>query len=79
MSELSDLIKQIAQEVLQENAAVNQQLPNMQGSVIKIEDDGTVDVQASDGTVYTGCGTPIVRTVGDIVVLVTADGKKIAI
>jgi hypothetical protein len=78
MSELSDLIKQIGKEILQEQAAVFQQDPNMQGTVININDDGTVNVQATNGSVYT-CGAPVVRTIGELVVVVSADGKKIAI
>jgi hypothetical protein len=79
MSELTDLIKQLVQEVLDEQAAVNKQVPNMQGAITAVNSDGTVDVQASDGTVYSACGTPKVRNLGEIVILVTADGKRIAV
>jgi hypothetical protein len=78
MSELSELIKEIGREILQEQATVYQQDPNMQGSVIQVNDDGTVNVQVSNGSVYT-CGTPVVRTLGDLVIVVTADGKKVAV
>ncbi len=47
------------------------------GTVINVNDDGTVDVQTST-SMYTSVGTPIVMSIGTLVIVITADGKRTA-
>jgi len=73
-------LKQLIQEVLDENSTqTTGDLQPTQGTVININDDGTVDVQASDQTFY-GVGYPDPNVViGTIVIVVTGDGVTAAI
>lgn len=75
---LKALIQQLIRDTIAEQALTQNQTQNERGTVVKINDDGTVDVQTSNGAIY-NCGTPIQRTKGTMVVVVTADGQKVAV
>jgi hypothetical protein len=78
MSQLKSIIQQLIRETIDDHNTINNTAPNEIGTVDSVNDDGTVDVSAGSG-VYSGCGTPVPRIVGDVVLLVTADGRKVAL
>lgn len=68
--------------IRQEIAALIQnsgQQPPLQGIVSLVNADGTVNVDTAAGSLQ-GVGTPIVRTVGEQVIVVTSqEGTKVAL
>jgi hypothetical protein len=77
-SEIRELIKGIIREVDQESALAGAQTPNVQGTVVSVGSDGTVSVSTSLG-VFQGIGSPRSLIVGEEVVIITADGQKVAL
>lgn len=78
-SPLYSKIQAIIQEVLDE---MQQSTPNTDpefGSVVGLNNDGTVNVQTSSGSTYQNVGMATQMTVGTQVVVITADGTKVAI
>lgn len=77
-SPLRQAVKQLILDTLQEYSIVQQQNDNEQGTVASVNDDGSVNVATQSG-LYQNVGTPVQRVVGESVVVVTADGVRVAI
>ena len=78
-TQLRDVVKQLIRQTIQEMNVVNNTPQPLQGQVIAINSDGTVDVQTGSG-VFPSCGTSQVRTLNERVTLVTTtEGKRIAL
>ena len=77
-SKLRDLVKQIAQEVIAEMQNDTNNADPIAGVISAVNDDGTVAVSTANG-IFQSVGTPTVRTLGEQVVVVTADGQKVAL
>lgn len=75
---LQQAVVKIVRDEIARMANVEGNAFNEQGVVIGTNDDGTVTVQTSSG-VYNNCGTPVLRVQGEQVLLVTANGTKIAL
>lgn len=71
---LSNLIKEVLSEIQSSTVSADPE----EGTVISVNDDSTVNVQTSS-SMYSSVGTPIVLTIGALVTVITADGKKVAI
>ena len=79
-----DPFKEAVRRIIKDEIAKLQQVitgaqGNVQGTVSAINDDGTVDVDTIDGTLQE-VGTPIVRTLGEQVIVVTSlEGMQVAL
>jgi hypothetical protein len=69
----------IQQELAALQAANLGQQSNLVGVVSQVNTDGTVNVDTASGT-YQGVGTPIVRVLGEKVIVVTSqEGTRVAL
>ena len=71
---LKSLIAETIDEVNQQNFTSNPE----EGTVLSLNDDGTVVVQTSTN-VYGDCGAAVVFTEGALVLVLTGDGRRVAI
>ena len=79
-SELRAIIKELILEVIQEQQATQNKLPNVQGVVSSLDSDGTVTVTTNFGLTLTGVRTPRKLIKNDIVlVITTVDGIQVAL
>lgn len=79
MSEpLTPILKKFILDTIAEHQTNNQQTPNLSGQIVAVNDDGTVNVQTPNG-IAMNCGTPTERTIGESVIVVTADGQQVAL
>ena len=78
-SPLRQAINQLVQEVLTEMQQQTQQSDPATGTVASLNDDGTVNVALSDGTLIQNCGAAIQYTVGAQVIVITAQGVQTAV
>lgn len=76
---LRDTIKQLVREVQSEMATTEARAFNEQGIVKSIDSDGTLTVQTTSGTYSGVLPGPKTRTQNEQVIIVTADGKKVAL
>ena len=77
-SPLRRRIADIVREVLAEQQQATMNADPEQGTIIAVNDDGTVNVQTSTNT-YTGVGVPTTLTKGTQVTVITADGQRVAV
>jgi hypothetical protein len=77
-NKLQDAVKKLIQEVIDEGQAQNGTADNEQGQIVSVDSDGTLTVQTASG-LYSGVATPTIRTVGEPVLVVTADGQRVAV
>lgn len=77
-SKLRDIIKGIVKETIEEMQNETNNADPESGVISAVNDDGTVTVSTQSGF-YQSVGTPTVRTLGEQVVVITADGQKVAI
>lgn len=78
-SRIRELVKSIIRETIAEQQQVTQATPPMQGTVTSLNDDGSVNVNMSDGTVLQNIGAAIVFTIGAQVIVITAQGVRVAV
>lgn len=79
MSALKQALQQLILETINDDQLTSQIIPPEQGTVVAINDDGTINVQTASAT-YQGVGSPTQRTLNEQVVVITADGGvKVAI
>jgi len=77
-SALRQAIKQLVQTTISELQQQTQNPQPEQGTVANVNDDGTVDVQGST-SFYASIGAAVVLTQGAQVLILTADGRRVAI
>lgn len=75
---LREAFKRLVQETIAENNQLTANSDPEEGVVTLLNDNGTVNVQTSTNS-YIGVGTPVFSTLGSQVLVVTADGRRIAI
>jgi hypothetical protein len=80
-SPLRRALERLIQEVLDENADKTiGTLTPVQGTVVTINNDGTVNIVGSDGNYYSSVGYPDPNVVvGTVVLVVTGNGVQAAI
>lgn len=78
-SPLRKRIAEIVQEVLDEMKQTTVNSDPEYGSITQVNSDGTVNVQTTSGSNYINVGAATNMTVGTQVVVITADGSKVAI
>jgi hypothetical protein len=78
-SPIRQRIAEIVKEVLAEIQQTTVNTDPEYGTVTQINDDGTVNVQTSSGSNYPNIGAATTMTVGTQVVVITADGAKVAV
>ena len=77
-SRIRELVKKLIVEVLNDMETVEGKTFNKQGVVSSVNSDFTVNVQTADG-LFPNVGTPRRMVKGENVVVITADGKKVAV
>lgn len=78
-SPLRQAINDLVAEVLAEQQQQTQQSDPQTGTVASLNDDGTINVGLSDGTLIQNCGAAIQFTIGAQVIVITAQGVQTAV
>lgn len=78
-SPLRQAINQLVQEVLGEMQQQTQESDPVTGTIAALNADGTVQVALADGTFVQSCGAAIVFTIGQQVIVITAQGVQTAV
>jgi len=76
---LKQLIRTVVRQTMAEQQQQTVNTDPETGTVTVVNTDGTVDVTTATGTNYQNVGAAVVFTVGAQVLVITADGKKVAI
>jgi len=77
-SPLRQAIEAIVRDVIADQQQITGSTDPEYGSVILVNDDGTVNVQTSS-SIYTEVGSPVQLTIGAQVVVITAQGVQVAV
>lgn len=72
---IADIVKEVIAEQQQNTGNTDPEF----GTVSLVNKDGTVNVQTSGGNFYTNVGAAVSMTIGTQVVVITADGVRVAI
>jgi hypothetical protein len=72
---IADIVREVIQE--QQQNTVNKDPES--GTVSVVNKDGTVDVVTAGGNTYTAIGAAVAMTIGTQIIVITADGTKVAI
>lgn len=72
---LANLITQVQGEVQQQT----QESDPVAGTVASLNDDGTVNINVSDGTILQNVGAALPYTIGAQVIVITAGGVRSAV
>ena len=78
MSSLKDAIRKIIQDEIANYQSQTQNTDPEPGTVTSVNSDGTVNVQG-ESTLYPNVGASVVFTEGAQVIMIVADGKRVAV
>jgi len=79
MSALKVALNKLIADTITSQQQVQQNIQPIQGTVSSVNDDGTVNVTTSDGTVFQSVGAATQLTMGAQVIVVSASGVQTAI